>query len=471
MGDCPRCVHCAIPNYHSGWCYWWTLDCGERREVSITWRYNTENQTNNVREPPTVTVTSTQSMFDASLIPTPTGMPPPPSGQFMLPLGIPQEQQKNCLTSAEQYNAWSCNVPPTPLYIDIHQPPSGFSVLKMWGQIPPDADGTKPRFNYTYGAQAPRVFPVQRLYWVSDLEEPARGPALHFQTNYDKLVILDPSQFGGRRKAKRSTTNGPSSDFSPPPPPPLNQPPPGHYRHSILQTGQQPWFCFWNQTFIEGFVYMGQNSSSGHGTKSPPAMASSTTTSGSPASFSLASTPGSPVVATPTPTSNKHDGDDSKPDDKVSSMLKRMAAAASNSAAAASSAAGQPSFPSPTGPLPPFPYIMKVEERRVPNSAAVVKPYCLKMIVPPDGQPRPMTDDDENPIRVELMENDPSPSEFSTAFSPKKTATPTGSHRVRRGKYAQEAEDLQEYFRRGEIQKRNDPPKSCHCLWVTPSGP
>jgi hypothetical protein len=107
---------------------------------------------------------------------------------------------------------------------------------------------------------------------------------------------------------------------------------------------------------------------------------------------------------------------------------------------------------------------MKVEERRVPNSAAAVQPYCEKMVVPPDGDPKPMTDDDGNPIRVNLLENDPTPSEFSTAFNPKKTASPTHMRR------AAEAQELREYFRQNQIFRRNgDPPKSCHCLWVSPS--
>jgi hypothetical protein len=407
--------------------------------------------TNISREPPTVTVTSTQSMFDASLIPAPTGMPPLPTGQFMLPLGIPQEQEKNCLMNADQFNAWSCNTPPSPEYVEIHQNSQGFSILKMWGSAPPkDADGTKPRFNYTFGAQPPRVQPMQRLYWVSDLEEPARGPALHFQTTYDKLVILDASQLGTQMKAKRSPDALPEPS-SPSP----------HYRHQILQTGQQPWFCYWNQTFVEGFIYMQQSSSAARGGGQPLAIPSSPTSRASPASFSLASTSGHSVAATSSPTVAKRNGE---------AIPRFMRRGADKDYSAAASSASASSFPSPTGSLPQLPFIMKVEERRVPNSAAAVQPYCQKMLVPSNGEPMPLRDDDGNPIRVNLMESDPSVSEFATAFSPKKTAaaTSTAPHQRRA---AEEAAELREYFRRNELWKRNDPPKSCHCLWVSPPVP
>jgi hypothetical protein len=389
-------------------------------------------------------------MFDASLIPQPTGMPPLPTGQFMLPLGIPQEQQKNCLTNADQFNAWSCNTPPIPEYVEIHQNSQGFSILKMWGSAPPpNADGTKARFNYTFGAQPPRVQPMQRLYWVSDVEEPARGPALHFQTSYDKLVIVDASQLGTQMKVRRSSN-------SPPQPPP---PSPPHLRHQVLQTGQQPWFCFWNQTFIEGFIYMQQSSSAARGGGQALSIPSSPTSGASPASFPLASTPGSSVAATSSPIVSKRD------DDAAPRFIRRAPEKASSAAASASAS----SFPSPTGPLPQLPFIMKIEERRVPNSAAAVQPYCQKMLVPPDGDPMPLRDDDGNPIRINLMESDPSASEFSTAFSPKKTAAPsaTSPHQRR----AEEAADLREYFRQNNLWKRNDPPKSCHCLWVSPPAP
>jgi hypothetical protein len=455
----------TLSGHHFSWCSWWSFDGRERRQVSIARKFG-KYHTNNPREPPTVTVTSTQSMFDASLIPTPTGVPPLQTGQYYMKLGLPQEQQKNCLTAADQFNAWSCNVAPAPMIVDVHQPPAGFSIMKMWGSgPPPDPSGRKPRFNYTYGAQPPRVQPMQRLYWVADLEEQARGPALHFQTNYDKLVILEPNQFSGRRK--RSVHGNPEPTA---PPPPQAYP---RHRMDMLMTGDQPWFCYWNQTFIEGFVYMQQNSSAGKSGSPGANMPPSFTSNGSPPSFSVSTILGSVAEATATPQAAAASSPRREDRPKVAPTKVKRKATDSSLAAASSTGSNSPSAPSSISPdtLPNFPFIMKIEERRVPNSAAAVQPYCQKMVVPAEGQPIPMTDDDGNPIRVNLLENDPSPSEFSTAFNnPKKTgaakstktatATASGSHARR-----EEAEQLRQYFR------RSDPPKSCHCVWVSPMVP
>jgi hypothetical protein len=205
---------------------------------------------------------------------------------------------------------------------------------------------------------------------------------------------------------------------------------------------------------------MQQSSSASRGGGQPLAIPSSPTSGFSPASFSIASTPASSVVATSLPTAAKRNYGETP------RFMRRAPDKASSAAEASASAS---SFPSPTGPLPQLPFIMKIEERRVPNSAAAVQPYCQKMLVPPNGDPMPLRDDDGNPIRINLMESDPSVSEFSTAFSPKKTGTAsaTGPHQKR----AEEAAELREYFRRNDIWKRNDPPKSCHCLWVSPPVP
>ncbi|KAF2425232.1 hypothetical protein EJ08DRAFT_700461 [Tothia fuscella] len=406
------------------------------------------------KEPPTVTVTNTQSMFDASLIPTPTGMPPLPTGRFYLPLGVPQEQQKNCLISADQFNAWSCNVPPAPMIVDVRQP--GFSIMKMWGVGPPTAaDGKRPRFNYTYGAQPPRIQPMQRLYWVSDIEEPARGPALHFQTNYDKLVILDPSQFSTARKRSAygyGNTEPPSS-------------PPGRLRHrfELLTTGDQPWFCYWNQTSIEGFVYMQQNSST-HGGTPPSVISGGLLPSSSTAEPSVAQATSSLPAAAAAAAGSPARKDELR---LAPTKVKRAADSVSYS----STGSSLPSASSPFAGfdrLPGFPFIMKIVERRVPNSATAVQPYCIKMVVPPDGDPVPMNDDDGNPIKFNLLENDPSPSNTSTASTSRKHGAATRTMTATASATRPKGEEVAQLRR---LLERSDPPKSCHCLWVSPNRP
>ncbi|QDS75221.1 hypothetical protein FKW77_000271 [Venturia effusa] len=413
-------------------------------------------------EPPTVTVTSTQSMFDASFIAAPTGLPQLPAGQYVFPLGIPQEQQTACLTSGDQYSAWSCNVPPKSLWGEIVSPPTGYHLWKLY-PAPPPPDEPPPRFNFSYGAQPPKVRPNQRVFWVQDLAEPGRGPALHFQTTYDKLVILQEGQFG-QGKRKRDVPqygSGSPTDYTPlgehrPGESPSVPPPHGggfHRKSMMLQTGDSPWFCYWNQTFIEGFIYVGQKSTSSGGQSDAGTAAATPTASGSMPTFGITASPAAPTDAPITVTPHQIRAAFAELD----AHLKRMA-----------SPSPTPTkdyvVPKGSGPPPKFPFVFKLTERRTPGSGqqAGMAPYCQKMFVPAEGAPYPVHDDDGRPTVVHLNENDPSPQDYSTALrKPEKTgaaaSSSTPSSAQRRSL--------------NSLSKREDPPKSCHCLWVSPVGP
>lgn len=398
-------------------------------------------------------------MFDASFIPAPTGLPALSAGTYVFPLGIPQEQQKACLTSGDQYTAWSCNVPPMSLWGDVAAPPSGYNIMKLYPAPPAPFDGPPPRFNFTYGAQPPKVAPMQRVFWVQDLNEPGRGPALHFQTTYDKLVILEESEFGQGKRKRMVSQYGTPTDFPytplgehKPGETPLPPPPRGggvRHRNSMLQTGDSPWYCYWNQTFIEGFIYVNQNSTSNNGRTD--SAAATTTLSGSAPTFSFSGLSPAPT-ATPTSVTN-HQARAALSQLEV--HLKRMAAA---------SPSKDYTIPKSSGPPQKFPFVFKLTERRTPGSGqqAGMAPYCQKMFVPPEGPPYPVHDDDGRPTVVHLNENDPSPQDFSTALrKPEKTGAATSSS-TSTGAHKREV---------SQFEKREDPPKGCHCLWISPVGP
>jgi hypothetical protein len=65
---------------------------------------------------------------------------------------------------------------------------------------------------------------------VTGNDDPIRGPAYFFQKSYDKLVILPESASITRRGA-------------------------GASGQSIVQPGDLPWFCYWNETLLEVFIY------------------------------------------------------------------------------------------------------------------------------------------------------------------------------------------------------------------------
>ena len=225
-----------------------------------------------------------------------------------------------------------------------------------------------------------------------------------------------------------------------------------------IQSGDQPWFCYWNSTFIEGFIYMQQRSSnSGNsGNSSSPSNTKGSSQPSNTQTSVAAETPPPPSKASQSnPPNTAQEASSAAAQSAymaaVSSHVKRWALAA---ASAAPSAA--PSYSIMPTPNPePFPFIVKIQERRIPSSTQVVPPYCQKMVVPEDGPPIPVTDDDGKPIRINLLEHDPSLHDFSTAFEPKKTQS---AHKDHNRRY-------------DHLFKREDPPKSCHCLWVSPFQP
>lgn len=379
---------------------------------------------------------------------------------------------------SDQLGAWTCNTPPQPVTVEIGQPPSGFQILKIHRLPPSESSGeTPPRYNLSYGAQAPKVLPMQRLFWVTDLEDPNRGPALHFQTTYDKLVILDSSQFPtGQNNRKREAELPP-----PPPPPPQDQPPatltfnalptnpdavghqggvvqspsptttglpnkppgapPGgfHHRKQALETGDQPWFCYWNQTWIEGFIYVNSGPSINKKGKEPPPE-----TTSPPSQTRLNSREIHPEDPDFAEAHNIYE-------DAINAHVKRVA-----------SASPDPKYSIAPTPSPkPFPYVMKIQERRIPGSAMAVPPYCEKMTIPQDGPPIPINNDDGEPVRINLVENEPSLHDQSTALKSGPSMTPHKRSDISISKPRQ----FKELFRRQDI------PKSCHCLWISPLPP
>lgn len=304
---------------------------------------------------------------------------------------------------------------------------------------------------------------MQRVFWVQDLVEPGRGPALHFQTTYDKLVILQESQFGQGKRKRNVPQYGPGSPTDhtpfgehrpgepPPPPPPHGG---GFFRKSMsLQTGDSPWYCYWNQTFIEGFIYVSQNSSTNGGRSDGGAVTTTTTVSGSAQTFGFSTSLASPT-ATPTIVAPH----------QPRAALVELEAHLQRLVSPTPSPSKDYTVPKSSGPPPKFPFVFKLTERRTPGSGqqAGMAPYCQKMFVPAQGAPYPVHDDDGRPTVVHLNENDPSPQDYSTALKKPEKAGPAASSSSPSSAHKRNLNLL---------NKREDPAKSCHCLWISPVGP
>lgn len=253
---------------------------------------------------------------------------------------------------------------------------------------------------YLYGLQSPDLA-LQSLQLVSDLDYRALGPAYHFATRYDKLVIL------------RSDDLTPGSGL------PKRQEDKGSFRQRFqVRPGDQPWFCYWNQTYIEGYVYVQDNSTAASFAAFPtqPPMGSPSA-SYDPYGF-LATSSGSalptgtgPVVtttsvATPTP---------------------------------APPARRQASNDAPPPPrIPPYPRIVKIEERRVSGSP---QPYCRQMVMLDNGKITPLNDGDQ---KIPLQELDP---DYDSVW----LARPSQTGNLKRDH---------------DLRARSDPSSACHCQWM-----
>lgn len=100
---------------------------------------------------------------------------------------------------------------------------------------------------YPYGTQPPVLSQQQVLNLVSDSQDLSRGPAWFFELPYNKLVIL-PEGALSVASSKRDLENledrsyNSAGDFT--------------SRKGVAQPGDKPWFCYWNGTLLETFIYV-----------------------------------------------------------------------------------------------------------------------------------------------------------------------------------------------------------------------
>ncbi|KAL0264150.1 hypothetical protein SLS55_000096 [Diplodia seriata] len=363
----------------------------------------------NKDRPSMVTVVSTESLFDASSIQViPTGLPALPVGKYALPIRSPDVSSNECLTSSGQNDAWSCNVDGPPLEINV----------KSYGKANSYAMWLSPLENNTgvnYGSQAPNIEP-QALSLVTDLDNPTDGPAWHFQTLYDKIVILRPDEFAAgaqyEKREAQSSSSGDDSSYSPYPPAGFDMPSGFRSRHQVV-AGDKPWYCIWNSTFLETFIYVEQNTSSAMSTAVSSGLASATnyatpaqSSSSIPATtypspVTIVSTNSAAIVTTtPTPVERRSTPGDTDIND-----------------------------------IQWYPRIVKIEERRTSTKDEA---YCQQMQLLDDGRMVPTLKDGKT-IVVTLSESDPDYSDYKSGSSSKSS--------------------------RRALQRRDDPSNACHCQW------
>ncbi|CAI7578870.1 unnamed protein product, partial [Penicillium glandicola] len=194
---------------------------------------------------PIVTVTATPQM-DASLISTPTNIKQIPTGNYMVPASY-QNGSGLCVEDSNYGKAWKCLQSPSEVEIYIGETNGHHSIV---------FDSTAPTTTFTYGAQAPYwpSSPTQALSMAVDTTDLGMGPALFFLAPFDKLVIVPEDTFSSSLSKRAWVEDGWAQADA--------------YKNlkQTAATGDKPWFCWWNNTMMEFFLYVNQSTSAASST-------------------------------------------------------------------------------------------------------------------------------------------------------------------------------------------------------------
>jgi hypothetical protein len=286
------------------------------------------------------------STIDASpFISLPTNIPRLPTGTYQLPITTPSVAPSSCLDS-QQRSAWSCSISPLIMPYQIKVSPIGGSNILSNNEISLSMGNTS-LTSMPYGAQPPTLNRPQVLNLALDKYSISRGPAWYFETLlYDKIVVVPEGQLiapspGTKREAQQLRR-----DYKR-----------GNQRKDVPQPGEMPWFCYWNSTLLEAFIYVNDSSTAACAQPSSTVLPGASTTSA-----------GSPSQAT--------------------------------------SGSGT-SFAQPAPFMPCYPNIVKIEERRISSEDGNPPPYCVQQYITGDGQARPFVDAKGHTVTIHLNETEP----------------------------------------------------------------
>ncbi|EMC92719.1 hypothetical protein BAUCODRAFT_37619 [Baudoinia panamericana UAMH 10762] len=369
------------------------------------------------------------SLYDASAIPTPVSAAPP-TGTYALSLSTPQEAQAACLVQSNQQAAWACNLAGNPAAV--------LTVVR-----PPNVNQTGAYMSYSssdktisYGSQN---YMMQTLWapfmTVQDNDAPGDGPAYYFQQFYDKVVVVPESALTAPTAAPGSNTKRQALDLAP-----------GWLQQKqVASAGEKPWFCVWNNTFMEGFIYVQQPIASTYSLATPtptptnissPVTKSPATTAPITAKVTLPSTtitwtgPPSAYASWATHLAqyqtqggydyDGYDGNDGNNNHKEKRQYDPDALYDS---------------------LSVYPKVVKIEERRLPGNT--VQPYCQQYQILDDGGYGLLTyPGTSQVIAIQLDEVDP-------GYGAYQSAGVAGSRRKQM------------------LGERATVPGTCHCQWMS----
>lgn len=224
-----------------------------------------EAQQKQSQGPHIVTVTQTPQRDYSTMISTPTNMMSVPTGHYLIPATM-RNCSRMCVDgSSDMAKAWSCMNKPNDFEVYVEGDDHEHSIIFV---------DEGPTSTFTYGAQPPYLpTPTQSLTMAIDTSDPSLGPALFFYSLFNKLIILPDDTFTSSSVSKRSYVDGGPSIIES-----------FLDRKHTAQPGDKPWFCWWNGTMLEFFLYVNQTStdtSSGSTATTDGSMPGSTATGSS----------------------------------------------------------------------------------------------------------------------------------------------------------------------------------------------
>ena len=342
---------------------------------------------------PTVTVTAI-SLVDAEPISSPPAdLPTPIPGFYTVPLQNATSKSNECVQDPREAHTWDCT---GGAFMDLSITKIDFDPVVLFNYS--DNDGPlDPAFSMVrYGAQPPVLDGYTTMSLMNAKDHMEKGPAYVFHKQFDKLVILPEETFDDTVlwRQRRDQVYLRNYNFS---------------QEVYAAPGEKPWFCHWNGTLLEGFIFVKQVIKT-HDTvakradnswdQSSITVSTFQTPEVSPIpSFSLVNpvsgpssfTGASAIVASSTPIPAPQDISVRYPfysSESASSASKASASEASASSTASESDVGE------TGAAPEeisfdslisfdrYPTVMKIEERRDLDNQ--VQPYCQQMLIMED---------------------------------------------------------------------------------------
>ena len=329
---------------------------------------------------------------------TPTNLPALPTGTFAISLDNSVSNTNSCLTDSAQSCAWDCATGANLSMVVTMAGPYAATISLSYAT--PSDDFIR------YGSQPPQLNQVANLVLMKDKDDFNKGPAYVFQQQYDKVVIVHEEDMpGGIPNSKRSLLKRWFYDK-------------GLENHknlirrqeddewtsdSIARPTDRPWFCYWNNTILEGFIFVTQDAS---------------------ASASASASGASPSAAATSSGSSQFPG----------SRFKRQS---------------PPSLSS-------YPKSVKIEERRPLNPSP---PYCEQMQILNTYQPGPVVIPNTQRVNTVYLTETESQSlvqnqaMYGVAGGPPLSGPPASPSGFPK--------------KRGAISKRSPPSTSCQCGWMT----